>query len=236
MTICICDDDRNTHGNIRRLLLSFFTEADMPQITDFFRGEELVEHYASQKDFDIIFLDVEMDGINGLETAASVRRYSPEAIIIFVSCHKNYVFDSFRCEAFHFLVKPISQTEFDDVLNRALHKHRVMNEKYYVCTKNSRTALLIGDITYIEGYRRRIKVHASGAEYEHTGKVSDAYEKLKPHGFLRVHQGYVINMRHIKTFGSTDITLRDGTVIPIGEKRRKEVLMMYDKYIQKWKW
>lgn len=236
MKLCICDDDNGIHQEIKNNLLHFFTEAEMPQITDFFQGEELITHYSSGRDFDIIFLDIEMGKMNGIDTATEVRKYAPEAIIIFVSSHKNYVFDAFRCEAFHFLVKPIKQEEFEDVFNRALHKHRVMNEKYHVCWKNQRDTLLIGDITYIEGYKRRIKVHVTGAEYEHTGKVSDAYEKLKIHGFVRVHQGYVINMRHIKTFGSNEIILRDNTVIPISEKRRKEALMIFDKYIQKWKW
>lgn len=236
MKLCICDDDKTMHEKIRQCLQPFFTESQMPQITDFFKGEELAEHYSSGKDFDIVFLDIEMDKMNGIDTATEVRKYAPEAIIIFVSSHKNYVFDAFRCEAFHFLVKPIEQEEFDDVLNRALHKHRVMHEKYLASWKNQRNVLRIGDITYIEGYRRRIKVHVAGSEYEHTGKVSDAYEKLKDHGFVRVHQGYVINMRHIKTFGSTEVVLSDNSVVPISEKRRKEALLIYDKYIQKWKW
>lgn len=236
MRVCICDDNEAVHREIKECLQRFFVEADMPQITDFFQGEELVEHYSSQKDFDIIFLDVEMGEMNGIETAAEIRKYTSEAIIIFVSSHKNYVFDVFRCEAFHFLVKPINQEEFDDVFNRALHKHSVMNEKYIVSWKNNRETLVIGDITYIEGYKRRLKVHTTEEEYEHIGKVSDAYEKLKIHGFLRIHQGYVINMRYIKAFGSTEVVLTDGSIIPIGEKRRKEALQMYDKYIQKWKW
>lgn len=166
MRICICDDNRITHQEIRKLLYPFFSESGMPQFTDFFKGEDLVNHYSSQKDFDIVFLDIEMGQMNGIDTATEVRKYAPEAIIIFVSSHKNYVFDAFRCEAFHFLVKPIRPEEFDDVFNRALHKHRVMNEKYLVSWKNSRQTLMIGDITYIEGYKRRLKVHVVGEEYE----------------------------------------------------------------------
>lgn len=236
MRICICDDDDIMHQEIRQCLLPFFTESGLPQITDLFSGEELIARYSSSTDFDIIFLDIEMGKMNGIDTATEVRKYAPEAIIIFVSSHKNYVFDAFRCEAFHFLVKPIEQDEFDDVFNRALHKYRVMNEKYHVCWRGCRYSLSIGDITYIEGYKRRLKVHAAGKEYEHIGKVSDAYEKLKAHGFLQVHQGFIINMRHIKSFGSTEVLLTDGTIIPIGGRRRPEALQMYDKYIQKWKW
>ena len=105
MKLCICDDDKTMHEKIRQCLQPFFTESQMPQITDFFKGEDLVEHYSSGKDFDIVFLDIEMDKMNGIDTATEVRKYAPEAIIIFVSSHKNYVFDAFRCEAFHFLVK-----------------------------------------------------------------------------------------------------------------------------------
>lgn len=146
------------------------------------------------------------------------------------------MFDAFRCEAFHFLVKPIVEDEFNDVFNRALHKYRTMHEEYLVCWKGHRDILMIDNITYIEGYRRRLKVHTAGEEYEHIGKVSTAYENLKEHGFLRTHQGYIINMKYIKSFGSTEVILRDNTKIPIGEKRRKDVLQIYDKYIQKWKW
>ena len=89
----------------------------MPQITDFFKGEDLVERYSSGKDFDIVFLDIEMDKMNGIDTATEMRKYAPEAIIIFVSSHKNYVFDAFRCEAFHFLVKPIANTRTNTSTN-----------------------------------------------------------------------------------------------------------------------
>ena len=236
MRICICDDDSITHQDIKNCLAMFFTDTGVQEITDMFSGNELVAHYAASGDFDIIFLDIEMEKTNGIDTAAQIREISPEVIIIFVSSHKKYVFDVFRCEAFHFLVKPINRDEFNDVFNRALHKHRTKNEMYHVSWHGQRHSLPISEILYIEGYRRRLKIFTATEIYEHVGKVTDVYERLKLHGFLQVHQGFIVNMRFIKKFGSKEITLTDDTKVPIGGRRRPEALKMYDKYIQNWKW
>ena len=159
MRICICDDDLIMHEEIRNCLLYFYTKSNLPTITDFYCGEDLIKHYSESQDFDIIFLDIEMGKLNGLDTAAEVKKYAPESIIIFVSSHKNYVFDAFRCEAFHFLVKPIKQEEFNDVFDRALHKYRTAKDIYVVNWHNCRESFRICDILYIEGYKRRLKVH-----------------------------------------------------------------------------
>lgn len=236
MKICICDDDRLIHSEIRTYLLPFFTPSEMPEVADFYSGEELLRSYTAKDEFDIIFLDIEMGQANGIETANRIRSLAPEVIIVFVSNHREYVFDAFRCEALHFLVKPIDEAEFADVFNRALHKYRTLHARYPVCWRNSRANLRISDITYIEGYMRKLKVHTKNGSHEHTGKISDAYEQLKPHGFVQIHQGFIVNMHYIQKFGRDTLELLDGTALTISGRRRPEALLIYDKYIQKWKW
>lgn len=236
MKICICDDDITVHNEIKEFMLPYFNENDYPSVAVLKSGEELVAHYSTSDPFDIIFLDIKMGRMNGIDTAAEIRKIDPDAIIVFISGYKEYVFDAFRCEALHFMTKPLRKLEFDDVFERALHKYTNQNNKYPVCWRNHRDVLRISDITYIEGYRRRLKVHTLTQTYEHIGKISSVQTQLQPHGFLRIHQGFVVNMHYIDSFGSKSVTLTDGTCICISGRRRPEALQMYDKFIQNWKW
>ena len=177
-----------------------------------------------------------MGKINGIDAAAEIRKYSPETIIIFVSSHRNYVFDAFKCEALHYIVKPIKQAEFQDVFNRALHKYRVLNNCFPIKWNHTRSNIRISDIMYVEGFKRRLLVHTENETFNHIGKISDAYEQLKAHGFVLIHQGYVVNMHYIQTFSSDEVVLLNGEKVMVSVRKRAEALQIYDKYIQKWKW
>lgn len=236
MKICICDDNLYIHKEIKRFIAAFFSQTALPEIACCQSGEELLSHYSEGKEYDIIFLDIEMAKINGIETAKEIRKSSPDAIIIFVSSHKGYVFDAFRCEALHFIVKPINQEEFDDVFNRAMNKFKSTRSFLPLQWQNSRMNIRISDILYVEGYRRHLRVHTLNEAFEAQGKISKVYEKLREHGFLLIHQGYIVNMQYIKRFNATDVTLENGTEVMMSARRRAEALQIYDRYIQKWGW
>ncbi len=236
MKICICDDDKIFHKEVKSFLKPFFNESNTPTITDCYSGEELISCSTSSDSFDIIFLDIEMGNINGIEAAEEIRKFSPETIIIFISSHRNYVFDAFKCEALHYIVKPITQTDFDDVFNRALNKYRLYNKCFPIKWNHTRSNLRISDIMYMEGYKRRLLVHTTKKTYDHMGKLTDAYEQLKAHGFIMVHQSFIVNMHYIHSFSKDEIILSDGQAVMVSVRKRAEALEMYDKYIQKWKW
>lgn len=236
MKICICDDDLRIHDEIKQLIGEFFSKNDIPDFSDFSTGEDLLLHYSKGNEFDIIFLDIEMSEINGIETAEEIRKTSPEAIIIFVSSHKNYVFDAFRCEALHFLVKPIDRAEFNDVFNRAMNKYRSARNFMPLQWQNTRMNIKISDIYFVEGYRRHLKIHTTNESFEAQGNISSAYEKLREHGFLLIHQGYLVNMQYIKRFNATDVVLENGAMVMMSARRRADALIIYNNFVRKWKW
>lgn len=236
MKICICDDDRVFHKEVKKFLLPFFGESNVPLIKDCYSGEELVSYSTSSDSFDIIFLDIEMGNINGIEAAEEIRKYSPDTIIIFISSHRNYVFDAFKCEALHYILKPITQTDFDDVFIRALNKYNLYHETFPIKWNHTRANPRISDIMYIESFKRRLLVHTIQKTYHHIGKITDAYEQLKTHGFVFVHQGFIVNMHYIQSFSKDEIILHNGQTVMVSVRKRAEALEIYDKYIQKWKW
>lgn len=236
MKICICDDDLHIHEEIKQFIGEFFAETDMPEILCCNSGEELLSLYSESKEYDIIFLDIEMAEINGIETAQEIRKFSPDAIIIFVSSHKNYVFDAFRCEALHFLVKPIDKAEFEDVFNRAMNKYRSTRNFLPLQWQNTRMNIRTSDILYVEGYRRHLKIHTANESFEASGNITAAYEKLREHGFLLIHQGYIVNMQYIKRFNATDVVLENGAEVMMSARRRADALLVYNSFVRKWKW
>ncbi len=236
MNICLCDDNAAVCEELKRVIFDFIGEDQSAFVDCFESGEKLISHYSNGGHYDIIFLDIEMTGINGIETATKIKQMSEDTIIIFVSSHKSYVFDAFRCEALHFIVKPISRDEFEDVFRRAMNKYRSTQIFFPLRWQNGRMNIKISSITYIEGVRRHLRVHTETQTFEAVGKLSDAYEELKNLGFVQVHQGYIVNMHCIQRFNSTDVTLEDGTQVMMSRRKRPDALREYDRYLQKWKW
>ena len=236
MKICICDDDCFTIREIRNLLLPFQTEEDGFDISDFSCGEDLIDYYKSGKGFDIVFIDIEMKDINGIEAAEIIRESAPETIIIFVSSHSNYIFDAFRIEALHFLVKPIKKKEFNEVFTRAMKKYTTVNANVILKWERERNKISINKISFVEGYRRHLTVHTAEGVFESVGKISEIYEILKPHGFVRVHQGFIVNMNYIKNFKANEVELTDGSKVAVSVRKKQEALKAYDIFIRKWGW
>ena len=130
----------------------------------------------------------------------SVRKKDSKVIIIFISSHPNYVFESFNVEPLHFLVKPISEVEFKNVFFRAVSKYNNLNSVLSLKWQNERYQIKISQILYIEAYRRHVTVYTENECFEAVGKLSEMLEILEPHGFIRTHQGFLVNMDFIKRF------------------------------------
>ncbi len=235
MNICICDDDKNIHDGINVLLRDYIGTKETFEIFDFFSGEELLENLA-EKNFDIIFLDIEMKELSGMQVAEKIREIKKDIIIIFISSHPNYVFEAFRFEALHFIVKPIKTDEFNEVFKRAMSKYTLLNNTVNLKWQNERYSIRVNDIVYVEGYRRHITVHTIKDDFEAIGKIPEIMKTLEPHGFLRVHQGFIVNMDYIKRFDHADIIMYDDSKVMISVRKKINALRQYDEYIRMRKW
>lgn len=233
MKICICDDDIIIREKIKELLQKNADINEIIDITAVSCGEELLELFGTQKQPDIVFLDIEMNGINGLETAERIREKSESVIIIFVSAHPSYVFDSFSFDALYFLCKPLKEEEFVTVMARANEKYKRTRARLTIRWHGERYSIPVNDIRYIEGYNRHIMVHTASESFEAVGRLSDVYQLLSFHGFVSVHQGYIVNMKYIRIFKNDAIILHGNKTIPVSLRKRQQALKIYDDYIQK---
>ncbi len=231
MNIAICDDELLQRQNIKKYIeLNKIVEPS--EVFLFSSGEEIIPTLRYGRSYDIVFLDIQMKKINGIQTADVIHKYNESTIIIFISSYVQYVSEAFRLHAFQFLIKPVNQGDFDLEFERAVRQYYSQHKKYVISSKDSAVALNIKDIVYVEGYQRHLNiVTRDGGQYLDTGKVDDAEKKLAPLGFIRTHQGFLVNMDFIKDIREKDILTTTGMTVEMSVRKKSFVLKQFNRYL-----
>lgn len=233
MQIAICDDEKNIRELIGNKVTKQYPKAD---IVFFQSGEELL---LSDKHIDILFLDIQMTGRNGMETARELRKKDKSVILIFVTAIEEYVFQAFDVGAFNYIVKPIDDTKFADVLCRAVDEWCSLDmdvrelEANYVMINNGgvHTKVMIEDIVYAEVFNRKVVIHKLNEKIEYYGKMSDL-EAVAGDSFFRPHRAYLVNFKYVEKYDATTIYLEKGTAL-MAKLKFPDFVKKYMKYNQR---
>lgn len=233
MRIAICDDEKNIRELIGAKVSKQYPEAD---ILFFSNGEELL---LSDISIDILFLDIEMPGRNGMEIAEELRKRDNRLILIFVTAMEEYVFQAFDVGAFNYIVKPIEDGKFTDLLGRAVEKWHSRSsdvdesEVKYMMINNGgvHIRVKIEDIVYAEVFNRKVAIHKLDESIEYYGKMSDL-EALVGDSFFRPHRAYLVNLKYVEKYDATTIYLEKGTAL-MAKQKFSAFVKKYMKYIQR---
>ena len=191
----------------------------------------MVDEYKANERFDVIFLDIEMPGLSGLEAGQEIRKIDVDTIIIFLTSHDQFVFQSFKIEAFDYLIKPIDIHAANDALARATKKYQSQHFIVSVKWKNEEYRLEVNDIVYINGYGRHVIFHTKKDEFEIVGKLSDYETMLAPYGFVRSHMNDIINMKYIESIGEKTIETTTGHKILMSARKKQKCLKSFNEYL-----
>lgn len=232
MKIAVCDDSLQHRQIIINNLKCLNLIQDL-SYTEFSCSEDLLCSYKNGERFDIVFLDVEMGEIDGVNAGIRIRKYDSKVIIIFISNYPKYAIPAYDCETFYFIVKPIEPTKFKKVIDKAIKRYKLLHQYYIIKNKGQVKKIAINDIYYIEIYRKHLIFHTIMGKYETIGKISEALTTLSPYGFCQVHQGYLVNMSKIKDFDEFDITLDNNEKVMISVRKKAEVLRTYADYLER---
>lgn len=213
MKIGICDDEKAARDMLREKAHKLYPHAD---ILLYASGEELL----SGKLPDILFLDIQMQGKNGIETAKELRLTGRPLIIIFVTAIEDCVFQAFDVDAFHYLVKPFSDEKFSEVLQKAaekLEKPKYESGKRYapdllITTGGTHITVNMEDIVYAEVFNRKVIIHTMDSDIEYYGKLKDL-EKKAGEDFYRPHRAYLVNFKFIRKYDAAAIYLKKGQAL-----------------------
>lgn len=234
MNIAICDDEKQICELLKDKIQKFYFEKSI---------EFKIQTYASGNDFvngdfnktDVVFLDMDMPGKNGMETAKEIRKNNKEMLIIFLTAYSEFVFESFKVDALRYLVKPVKKHELEETLVAIEQKLCEPEECFSFKFQNEIYSIKYTDIIYIEGMKNKIWIHCKGESYRWRGKMKEISELLKEKGFFYIHQSYIINMNKIIKYNWQMVYLEGGYEIPISRYRlddfKKEYVKLWSKIL-----
>lgn len=223
LEIAVCDDEPVMRKELFAHFSSYMAKKqDMDyRISSFENGNQLLE---SGCEFDLIFLDIQMEKPDGMETARRLRRRGKRSHLVFVTVLKEYVFEAFEVEACDYLLKPLDAGYFRRTLDRVFRYIRQQpGEKLLVQRGGQTQVVLLSECVYCEVQGRKIYIH------QKNGEVIDYYdrmEKLKCHvdgRFFQCHRSYLVNLDYVQGCGEGQVVLCHGEKIPVSRLREREL-------------
>ncbi len=230
--IAICDDEIYMIEMLDEKITTFFEHKNMDiDIFHFSSGSVLLQ---SDEKMDIIFLDIQMDRLNGLETAKELRRRKYKGFLIFVTVFKEYVFDTFEVQAFDYLVKPLQTESFMRTMNRLFSAVRSENAGHLLIQRGDELDIvLFGEILYCEVINRKVYLHLKDARVLNYYEKIENLEKKLDERFFKCHRSYLVNLQYLKSYKKGRAYLTSGEEIPVSRLRSGEFSNSILQYMKK---
>ena len=228
----ICDDEPVMAQEITNQLSQYMHEKGLTSycLNSFSNGRSLLENGC---DFDVIFLDIQMEHLNGMETAKMLRQRKNHSLLIFVTVLKEYVFDAFEVEAFDYLIKPLDSGHFKRTMDRVIISLRSKEAKSIVIQRGtSCEVILLEQILYCEVQGRKIYIH------KNDGKIVGYYDKLEDmeqrldSRFFRCHRSYLVNLEYVRGCNAGQVMLSQGDKIPVSRLRERDLTQALLRYMK----
>ena len=221
LSIAVCDDEVIECCNMAKRIKEIMEEIKMPCIIRQFQsGGELLQALES---FDIVFLDIIMQDLDGMKTAQAFRKKASDKILIFVSSSREYVFEAYDVEAFQYLLKPVDDRKLKSVLQKAVLKtESCLQEFIIVSRERQKKKLFLDDIYYFEIKGRMVDAHGPEGIFTYYEQMGKLENKLQDKGFFRCHKSYLVNLKYVDRYNRQEVILENGEKIVIAKRRYEQ--------------
>ena len=228
----ICDDEPLMAQELAGHLADYMKENLITaySVSSFSDGRALLDAIDR---FDVIFLDIQMEQPDGMETARLLRRRGDYSLLVFVTVLKELVFDAFQVEAYDYLLKPLDRARFKQTMERVLRSlDRKTAEDIVIQRGTGCEVVLLSDIVYCEVLGRKIYLH------KHDGTVSDYYDKLEDlerrvdGRFFKCHRSFLVNLDYVRGCQDGQVLLAQGGRIPASRLRERELTQALLRYMK----
>ena len=221
LSIAVCDDEVIECCNMAGKIKGILEEMKIPCIIRQFRnGRELLQ---ASESFDIVFLDIIMNDLDGMKTAQIFRKKAFDKILIFVSSSREYVFDAYDVEAFQYLLKPVDDRKLKNILQKAVLKTERHSQEFIIVSRErQKKKLFLDDIYYFEIKGRVVDVHGPEGIFTYYEQMRALENKLRDKGFFRCHKSYLINLKYVDGYNRQEVIMGNGEKIVIAKRRYEQ--------------
>jgi len=226
--IAACDDDEFILNILSDYITEFCSNYNCPfKLSLYHNGEALLEQNAG---FDLIFLDIQMSPLTGIELAKMIRTNNTHSKIVFVTNYTDYTHCAFDVKAFDYLSKPVNKNKLFRTLNDALNRY---SDKKTIClnTEDGTISLDVNNILYMEYVPRKIRIKTDTDILYSSNSLIYFYKSLNIYNFEYSHKGYIVNLKRIRKIEGFKITLDNEEIIPLAQKKAPSFKKIYFDYL-----
>lgn len=232
--IAVCDDELPVLESIEKYIGDYWVAFHVDFSIEIFQDGNKLLNSTSQ--FDLIFLDIEMPEINGIETARKIRLNDKDIKIVYVTSYSGYALQAFAVHPFDFIVKPVTQENIFHILNEYLdyasqQKPSVMIELRSIVGSIMLNLDEIIAFEYVDN--RKLKVYITEKQYEIKGSITEIRQMIQSDSFTSPHKSFIINMKYVKRLSNFIIYMHGGIEIPVAQKKLKEFKAELNHYLHK---
>lgn len=223
--IAICDDEIALINELKKLLNQYAVDTGKEFcIFEFYDGTELLKDY--QPDFDLIFMDIKMEKLNGLKTAEEIRKTDSTVGLFFLTSLSQYVWKGYEYGAINYLLKPIKYGRLKMELDRFFSRYHGKKELFLAFANDSgKYKVLYKNLRYAETQKRNVLLHFDEQEqviYKNMKEIALLLDSQRQ--FARCHASFIVNMAYVKSVENMEAVLITGERVPISQPKRKEFM------------
>lgn len=230
MNIAVCDDNISEAAEISGFLRQHLEKNSYTGTVQIYNsGEALLEAFAADA-FDIVFLDIYMGGLNGIEIARKLRALDPDFALVFITISKEHALTAYSLRACAYVPKPIRQQPMDTAMLQCRSVF-LKKARYIEIVSNRKSVRLpLAKILYAEVFGRELLFHTEEDIFKTIMPLDEA-ERILGKAFLRSHRSYLVNMNHIREMQEQEIIMRSGDIVPLRQRGRTEMRERYGDFL-----
>lgn len=229
LEIAVCDDEEYFLQQEKEWISQYMKRLGYEfRIDTFVSGVDFMAIGDKVSKYDIMFLDINMEEMNGLETARKIREYTKDAYIVFVTAFITYSLEGYKVDAVRYLLKDNDSLEkaIKECLDVIVEKMHYVENKYTFDFQEGRKTLLIDEILYIESNLHKLQFHLAGhktEKYTMYGRLDNINEMLQDFNFCRVHKSYLVNLKYVEKIERYMVKLSTGDKVSISQPKYNNV-------------
>lgn len=233
MKVAICDDNELERRKLELFLRRLEKDEQIAfEISMFDSGEALLSECRNGADFDILFLDIYMQGISGISVAKTLSDSGFNGSVVFCTSSVEHAVESYKLKADGYIVKPFEYKDFVDAIWRC--RERFDKKRLSFRAERLDYSLPIGDIFYIETKTRGCGIHTSDKEYLTYKRISEFYDELDiEDGFIRIGRSFIVNLTNAKECDNDELIMKNNETIPLPIREKSKYRQMINDFLLK---